>query len=351
MATLTEVSTVARKVIKWGAISLVVMSLIPGTISLIKKAYLALNPPPPPAPTVRYGKLPELIFPEAPPIASPEYKLETITGNFDPLPNVGKVYLVGINRSRLLVLERMTQKTNAAGLTQGPDQLDDRTYRYINPKLPIDLIFDVITGSFSYKFDWTSDKNAYTVFNVPIGNSAISEAKSFFQRMGVLQEDLANGTTNVIYLTATSSAMVPAVSPYTANFVRVDLFRAKKDELNVVTVGGDTSPTHVILSGLGGDKRVVQGNYYYSQIVGEDFATYPLKTADTAWRELVSGGGFVAKRPPENKIVVRHVDLGYFESNEQQGFLQPVFVFTGDGGFMAYVQAVTPDYVAVSPAK
>jgi hypothetical protein len=341
----------ARKAIKWGSISLVIMALIPGSIALVKKVYLMLNPPPPPAPTVRYGKLPALIFPESPSFATPEYKLETITGGFDPLPNVSKVYLVGINKSRLLVLERMTQKAVISELTEGPAQLDDRTYRYINPKFPIDMIFDVITGSFSYKFDWTSDKTVYTTFDVPIGNLAITEAKAFFQRMGVLQEDLTNGTTKVTYLAATSSAMVPANSPYEANFVRVDIFRNEKDGWKVVTVGGDTSPTNVIMCGLYGQKRVVQGNYYYSQVVGEDFATYPLKTAADAWKELVSGGGFIAKRTIENKVVVRRATLAYFESNEQQGFLQPVYVFEGDGGFMAYVQAVDSQYVTTIVAK
>ena len=120
MATLTEVSVVARKSIKWGTIGLVTMALVPGTATLLKNIYLLLNPLPPPAPTIRYGKLPKLIFPEASNSATPEYKLETVSGSLPALPNVAKVYLVGINRSRLLTLDRMTARVNQIGFVDEP---------------------------------------------------------------------------------------------------------------------------------------------------------------------------------------------------------------------------------------
>ncbi|OGD08808.1 hypothetical protein A2397_04240 [Candidatus Amesbacteria bacterium RIFOXYB1_FULL_44_23] len=345
MATLTEVSVLARRIIKFSGVALVVMALIPGTISTIKKIMLALNPPPPTPPTVRYGKLPTLIFPEAPNYATPEYKLETISGGLPALPNVGKVYVVGINRSRLLTLDRMKDKAISVGLKNEPLALDDRTYRFTNQTLPIDMIFDVITGSFSYKYDWTVDREIYTTFDVPIGNSAVSEAQRFLERLGALPDDLAKGTSKIIYLAATSSAMVPENSPYEANFVRVDLFRADKDDVRIVTAGMDTSPANVIISGSNGDKRIIQANYYYSQVIGDDFATYPLRPVTAAWQELTTGGGYIAKRTTEKVVTIRKVSLGYFESNEQQSFLQPVYVFEGDGNFAAFVQAVAPEYV------
>jgi len=136
--------------------------------------------------------------------------------------------------------------------------------------------------------------------------------------------------------------------------VRVDLFRKDKEEelptgekttMKIVTVGGETSPVNVIISGQTGDKKTIQANYYYSQILGEDFATYALKSIDAAWKELTAGGGFIAKRTPNQTVVVRRANLAYFESNSQQLFLQPVYVFEGDGGFTAYVAAVDPSFV------
>jgi hypothetical protein len=349
MGTLTEVSSIARNVIKWGTVSLIIMALIPGSISMLKRIYLMLNPPPPPAPTCRYGKLPSLKYPEVPATASPEYKLETVSGTFPSLPNVAKVYLVGVNKARLLVLQRMQQMAEQTGLRDTPTQLDDRTYRFTYPGLPIDMIFDVITEGFAYKYDWTVDNAVYTTFNVPIGEGAVAEAKRFLDRLGSMPSDLANGTNKVIYLAATSSAMVPAISPYDANFARVDLFRADRTEtvpgvaqpqqMRVVTSGGDTSPVNVIIAGAAGPGRVVQANYYYSSVLADDSSTYPLIPVQTAWTDLVNGRGFIAKHAPGDKVTVRWISLGYFESNEQQPFLQPVYIFEGDQGFMGYVQA------------
>ena len=345
MATLTEVSVIARKGIKFSIVGLVIMALIPGTLATIKKILLTLNPPPPPAPTVKYGKLPALIFPEAPNYATPEYKLETISGGLPALPGTGRVYVVGINKSRLFTLDRMKQKVRQAGLNEEPIALDDKTYRFTSPTLPIDMIFDVIIGSFSYRYDWTVNKAVNNIFDVPIGNAAVSEAQNFLGRLGAMPDDLVKGTTKVLYLTATSSAMVPEDSPYEANFVRVDMFRANKDEMRVMTAGMDTSPVNVIISGSKGGTRIVQANYYYSQVIGEDFATYPLKPVVTAWQELISGGGYIAKRTTEKGVTIRKVSLAYYESNEQQLFLQPMYVFEGDGNFAAYVQAILPDYI------
>jgi hypothetical protein len=239
----------------------------------------------------------------------------------------------------------MATRAKTAGFMNDPIQLNDRTYRFAHPTAPIEMIFDVISGSLSYKLDWTRDGGAAKVFDVPIGDAAVSEAKRFLERLGALPEDLNSGEGKYQYLIATGSAMIPAASAYEANFVRVDIFRANKDELKIVTVGGDTSPVNVIISGQPGEKRIVQANYAYSQVLDNDFATYPLKPIDEAWKELLAGGGFIAKRTPEKTVIVRRVSLAYFESNDPQEFLQPVYVFEGDQGFLAYVAGVAPGYL------
>lgn len=344
MATLTEVSTVARKIIKWGLIGMVVLTLTPGVIRIGKAIYQKFNPPPPPPPTVRYGKLPKLDLPYNSSEATPSYKLETIEGGLPKLASVGKVYVVGINKSRLLTLDRVKQKVVALGMTMDPIQIDDQTYRFIHPKLAADLLYNVVSGGFSYRYDWTHDPGIYLAHEIPIGNQAVSTAKNFLNNVGSLATDLVSGTSKFNYLVATGSAMLPTNSAYDANFVRVDLFRADKDNMKIVTVGGDTSPVNVIMSGIRDERSVVQANFEYSQILDTDVATYPLIKVDTAWQKIQAGQAFIAKRTiPE--VTIRKVSLAYFESNSPQQFMQPVFMFEGDGGFMAYVPAIDPNYV------
>lgn len=356
MASLTDVSAIARKGIKIGAGVLIVLMIIPVVSRAVIKWWREANPAPPPPPTVRYGKLPELKFPESNVESNIQYKLETISGSLPTnLPSTSRVYIVGINRSRLVSLDRIRGIAKTLGFTTDLAELDSQNYKFVHQTLPADLRFNIITWQFAYRLDWTTDPEIYTPKSLnPQGNAAIAEARQYFQKIGLLSADLASGTAKHQYLLATNSAIIKTDSFFDSNFTRVDLFRADKDELKVLTPGGDTSsPVNIILSGSkeqGGlqttGKRVLQANYYYSQTVDNDFATYPLRGIQQAYNELVEGRGYVARKAGEN-VVVRKAYLAYYESDEPQNFLQPIYVFEGDGNFMAYVQAVDVTYINI----
>jgi hypothetical protein len=339
MATLTEVGSVARKGIKIAIIALIALMISPLVAKGIKYLYLRLHPTPPAPPNYKYGALPPIEFPQTADEATPEYSLQTISGDLPALPNIANVYVVGINKYRLLTLDRVKEKVKVLGFTNDPQEISDQIYKFYHPLIPAVLTYNIISGEFSYEYDWTQDKDVPNTTSVSTGEQAIFEAKTFFQSVESLPDDLVNGEGKFSFLAATHSAMIPVDSIYNANFVRADLFRADRDKMKIVTPGGDTSPVNIIFSGLTGGRRVVLANYQYSQVIDGDFGTYPLKSVTTAWQELVAGKGYIAKKTGY-KITVRRVSLAYFESQTSQKFLQPVFVFEGDGGFIAYVSAV-----------
>ena len=345
MATLTEVAGVSRKGIKWGVLVLVVLMLIPGIWKFILATYARLNPPPPPPPTVRYGKLPKLNFPTSVGEATPEIKLETIEGSLPSnLPNTAKVYLVSINRSLLFAEDRARDKAKRLGFTTDFVRMDEQVYRFVHQSEPAEMVVNSISGGFAYRLDWTQDKVIPTSHAVPVGNAAVGEAKSWLSQLGLLPPELAEGSGVFSYFVAAGSAMVPTDLFYEANFTRVDLFRANKNELRIMAAGGNTSPVAIIFTGVGGPRRVISANYQYSDTQDTEFATYPLKGIQSAWEELVAGKGYLAKRVGP-KVTVRKVGLAYYEANEPQNFLQPVYVFQGDAEFVGYVQAVADEYV------
>ncbi|MEK9201032.1 MAG: hypothetical protein AAB909_03625, partial [Patescibacteria group bacterium] len=263
MATLTEVSGIARNVVKFGLIGIVILSIIPFVWAFSKQTYLRLNPPPPPPPTVRYGKLPKL-FSETP-ASGTTFKLETIEGSLPSLTTVAKVYVVGINKSRLVSLDRYREKARVLGFTNQPIQLNEVEYTFEHTLIPANLKVNVVSDRMAFNFDWTNESSIYGQHNVPQGNQAIGEVRSLMQNLGVLESDLATGQAKFTYLVATGSAMVPTTSVREANFVKVDLFRADKDKLRVMTTGGEASPVYAILSPLPGNKRIVQLGYQYSR--------------------------------------------------------------------------------------
>ena len=345
MATLTEISFYSRQAIKWGIVGIIVIAIIPFAYRAGRGIYLKLNPPPPPPPTVRYGKLPKLKFPQSAAGDNVTYKLETIQGGLPKLPSVGQVYVVGINKSRLLELERAKAKAKTLGFTNEPVRVDDQTYRFVHPTLRATFTVNLLSGGFSYKYDYLNDKPVFVPQNLPSIEQAGAEAKNFLQGLGLLPADLVSGMARSAYLIATYSGEMKEAPSYSeANFVRTDLYRADKDKLKFVTAGGDKSPVNMLFSGLGErNKRIVEANYQYSAILGNDSASYPLKSVDQAWSELTQGSGYATQGYPT--VTIRKVDLAYYESNDPQQFIQPVFVFEGDGGFVGYLPAVDPKYV------
>ncbi|MDO8488462.1 MAG: hypothetical protein Q7S31_04140 [bacterium] len=352
MATLTEVSYYTRRAVKWAIAAMIIIILTPILWRMVKGIYLKINPPPPPAPTVAYGKLPQLKFPQASKDYQPVMRLETIDGKLPKLATVSRVYVVEVNKSRLLELDRVKARVRSLGFSNEPGQVDEQTFEFVHPAVPATLKVDVIYDTYKYQYDWTLDQAIYSGRSVPNNNQAFVEAKSFFQTLGILGSDLADGKTKVAYFAAQPPQMIPTTSLSEANFIRIDLFRSDRDNLPWVTRGGNTSAVYAIFSGVSDrSKRIVEANYAYSKIVENSFATYPLKTADQAWNELQQGQGYVATQAGP-QVVVRRVYLAYYESDIHQDFVQPVFVFEGDSNYLAYVSAIDPAYLqAASPSQ
>ncbi len=348
MATLTEVSFYTRRAVKYGLIGLFIILIAPVIWRGGKALYLRIRPAPPPPPTVAYGKLPFLQF-GAGDDYKPSYKLETVNGTLPKLDKVGKVYVVEVNKSRLLELERVKTKAQGLGFTNEPEQVNDQTFKFIHPTNSSTLVVDVIYNTYKYQYPWTLDQALYSGRAVPSNDQAFLEAKAFWQALGLLASDLAEGKPQFAYFAAQPPQMLPVNSLSEANFTRVDLFRADLDKLPVVTTSGSHSPVNVIFSGISDrGKRVVEANYAYSKIVDGGFATYPLKTVDAAWNELQQGHGYIVKKAG-SQVVVRKIYLAYYESDSPQRFIQPIYVFEGDGGFVAYVPAIDSGFVESAP--
>lgn len=351
MATLGEVSFYTRRIIKWGIIVVLAVMIIPVIFGVLRRIYLALLPPPPAPPTVQYGKLPTLIYSIPTVSYKPQFRLETIQGVLPKLTTIGRVYFVETNRSRILSLDRIRSKAKTLGFVNEPERLNERTFNFVHPLEPATLTVDTISDKFSYQYDWASDTSLYTTNPFIPKDQAVNEAKSFLQNLNLLPSDIADTNIKVTFLAANPPNLTPVTAPSEANFIHVDLFRADRDNLAFVTPVSGLSPINITFgSSKNGSRRVIEANFNYSKTLDNDFATYPLKTTQQAWDELTQGGGIIVKTAGQ-QVTIRKVTLAYFESDLPQRFLQPVFVFEGDGGFTAYVQAISPDYVDQGATK
>lgn len=346
MANLTITAYWTRKGIKYGAIALVCFLIFRAIWQAGTAYWLKIHPPPPLPPTVGFGKLPPLKFPEKKDLPSLSYKLETIEGTASKLETIGKVYFIPKKVASLLALDRTKETARKLGFRNEPTPISEKIYQFTAPATT--LTIDIITGNFKLSYDWKNDQTIFVEKKLPNETQAVSELKNFLRTAGLLADDLASGETKVSFWRYVTPDLVSAISLSEADFVKVNLFRQNLDDLKILPENPQQAQVWALFSGTREpNKRIVELNYTYSLVDKENFHTYPLKSANSAWQELQSEEGFVANlgENQEGKIVIRKIYLAYFESSEAQNFLQPIFVFEGDKGFFAYVSAVDPKWV------
>lgn len=349
MASLTQTAYYTRKAIQIGVIALVGFIVLKISFTTARNVWRKLHPPPPPPPTVAFGKLPKIKFPEQKESPQLTFKLETIEGGLPSLPTIGKVYFMPQGGPGLLALDRARQKARSMGFTASPEAISDILYRWQTAKEPTTTLeMNINTGNFHLRYSYEEDPTLLTEKKLPTNEQAASEARSFLQQNGYLSDDLAKGKAEFTYFRFISPNLVPAISLSEADFIWVNLFRADLDDLVILPPNPKDSLVSFLFSGnRERGKRIVEIKYTYSPVDRESFATYPLKSVNTAWQELQGGQGSIANlgENQEGKIVIRRVYLAYYDSSVEGNFLQPIYVFEGDRNFFGYVLAVDPKWM------
>ena len=89
-------------------------------------------------------------------------------------------------------------------------------------------------------------------------------------------------------------------------------------------------------------KHIVEAHYAYKEIDSSlNPSTYPIKTAQDAFNDLRLGKAYVVSQTfLQGPIRIERLYLAYYEGDDEVQFLLPIFVFEGEGGFLAFVEAV-----------
>lgn len=347
--TLSQVAHVGRLTIKFGTIGLV--ALIFGRIffSAAVDFWVAMNPPPPSPPTVGFGILPAIQFPTQTEQEKPKgYKLETPTGRFPYFGDRARVFLMVRSVPSLLADQRVKEIAANYGFVFQPTVLNTRTYRWTKTSpLQATLEMDTQNSTFSLTTNFLSRPELLTRKNLPGDDQAVQLVKSFIAAGQDLPEDIATASGHVSYLKSLGGELAPAVSFSDADFLQVDINRTPVDgNKEMYTPEGTKGIIHAVISGaLSGRDQIVDLQYKYQTVDYNERHTYPLRSVDSAWQVLQAGEGFIAHKGVEEIAVIRSVYIGYFDSFEEQEYLQPIYVFAGDDGFLGYVSAIDPRFI------
>lgn len=350
MANLTQTAITARRGIRFSIYGLFILLVFRLVLGGVIGIYRQFFPEKPAAPTVAFGKLPSIPFPEN--RSDPgklTFTLETTQGGLPSLvdsKNVvldqAKVYFMPKELPTLTSVEEGLNKGRLLGFTTQGQEVTETLYRFRHPVLPKTLELNVVTDIFSLSYDLAGDPSAISAIP-PTAEIGASQIRSYLSSAGLLPGDLAGPITHE-FLRVEAGQLKPALSLSDAHLTKVHLFRSPYDGLP--SIGPDPREANIwfLVSGSREqDKKILSGEFHYFPIDTDQFATYPIKTTAQAWQELLAGQGFIAEAPAEGEVIIRKVYLANYDPDRPSEFFQPVIVFEGDN-FTAYVPAVTAEY-------
>jgi len=348
--TLTNVTFMGRQVVKFGLIGLVVLMVGRITVNGFIAYWKATHPEPPPPPSVGFGKLPPITFPSQSEDDKPlSYKLETATGATPDFGDRAKVYFMPRASASLLADQAAKEKASSLGYVFEPEVIGTELYRWSKSEpLLSTLELNIRSYSFSIATNYLSLPELLVNTTAPSGFEAVADVKSLLKRADLLPDDVATASGEIVYLKSLGGELAPAVSQSDADFIQVDLNRNPIDGIyRMFTPQGYQGIISAILTGYyEGRDAVIDITYNYHPVDYEVVHTYPIRTSQSAWQLLQAGEGYIAQKGTTDTAVIREVFLAYFDSYEEQEYLQPIYVFENkDSGFLGYVSAVDPKLI------
>ncbi len=345
MASLTQTAIITRKIIRYGLY--VIVALIVGRILFGTgvKIYRHFFPEPPPPPTVFFGRLPQLPFPEKQVPENIRFTLETPEGALPTFSDQAKVYFMPKPTQTQLNLDIAKERASKLGFSSEAQKVSEVIYRFAHRKSPSTLEMNIVTGFFSISYNLETDP-APLEKRPPAPEIASSLVRSYLSSANSLPEDLT-GPTIPEFLKVEEGKFTSVVSLSEANLVKINFFRKSFDNLPSKTPDPDKANVWFMVSGARErEKQIVASEFHYFSVDEDQSATYPIKLARETWEELAAGAGYVANLGDnsEGDIVIRRVYLAYYDPGLETEFYQPIVVFEGDREFVAYVPAITSEY-------
>ncbi len=218
------------------------------------------------------------------------------------------------------------------------------------------LKVDLESFNFTYEYLFEDDASIFESTTVPTSVEAESRAKSVLTQLDVYPRELAVGQTNVIYFSfdpqskqvKTIQTGAASSTQDTPNMVEIDFSRPDLNGIPVVSPSYYNTQNYVLMTFYtNNDYKVLKAQVQYQERSSDQIGIYPLRTGEEAYADLQQGRGYVVQNPTKQKnITIKKMFLAYFDSEQTQQYLQPVYVFLGDeNNFVAYVPAVSKDYM------
>lgn len=328
------------------------------TINIGKIILRILNPPPPDYPTVAFGKLPPLTFPDSIINETFTYTVNTISGTLPTFPDRVTIYKTVSPAITLSNVRNARTKVEKIGFENtGENQyfeevLTPTSYKW--QKVTNGLLRGITMNTDTYDFKLNS---TYRTYPPILNQSFISDDKRIKELAEKLLKDMSYDISDINmdnakilpFKLGKGGALVPAESVSATQIFRLNLFQNAINELPVFYPAHPNSSLYFLIMARSNDADDVLEANFFHQSIATDSATYSIKTSDEAFEDLKRGKGYISNYfGTERNIEITDMTLGYFFSDVRQGYTLPVVLFQGKGEFFAFVSALKEACLTIS---
>ncbi len=343
--TLTELSYYTRKAVPLAVIGILGLLIAYFTIKIILEAPVDPGPVTPSYNTT-FGPLEPIKIASAKPSSEYKFTFDTIEGVPVSVAESAKIYFIPETNRQIGYTIKTNTMAEALGfnIASSPGQVEFPyiTYEDQKRKLKVDIT------RYNYEYQYTlgeDDAFLQNLTTVPSPSTITGHATDFVKSVGRYPDELARGKPNIVFwkFDPVERKINISESPKEANMAEVDFYRGDINEFPSVTSNYFNSKNYVLILYHTTGMQIVKAQINFFETAADQEGTYPLKSAETAWKQVLEGKGIVVSSDPDVKdVTIKEMFMAYYDPDEYMPYLQPVYVFLGGRGssFAAYVPAV-----------
>ena len=339
MANLVTVTKESRIFLKIGGVvvgALILIYFIVKGGALMRDVFF---PKPPPPPAQAFGPLPPIDFP-AKGSQGINFNINTVDGQLPVLPDRVNIYTIQTAEPNLLALENAKNTLDSANFVSNQVKKSSTLYQWTQAKTGVIIEYDITTKNFSISSNYLYNPALSSSSLLPDEENIKDDVLGFLQTVQAETNSLDLEKTKVEYLENNNGTLIAAQNLGSAKYARVTFQNSVIDDIPIVYDSPTESNVMFVVSYPPSGFQILEGRFYNHKINPEEKSDYPIKSSEQAFADLTNGNAYIINPQNLTQVDITNVELRYYLSNKNSGFLLPVIIFTGVNGFYAYVDAI-----------
>lgn len=279
------------------------------------------------------------------------FLLDNIEGRPVTATDSAKIFFLPPSTTNLVYRDKIYLMAKTFGFS--PDikhTLKEKEAQFVDGKQTLSV--NIADFNFSYRYEASLEAALFVqTGTVPSEAQSVQRAGDFLRSLGRYPAEFSRAKTKTIYLVYRPVGNTLAVvdKPEKANVVEVDFYRpdiGTADNGSIVTPGYFNSQNYVVMAVNKDETHVIRAQMKFYEKSDDQVGVYPVRTGDDAWEQLRTGKGHIVSTGlSPTSVTIKKMYVAYLDPDIYQEYLQPVYVFLGDQGFVGYVPAVRSEFL------